>query len=254
MSLGVLRVTLTNVNLESAKTLSGESTTVEINVGSQRSIISRKGKAFKCKEVSLFGCEKDFMDIYVYNEEFRGSRIVYGHINLNPLLGMPKVKHLVELQTVYFENDVIINEESGWMNLEIIYTDVLDSVLEITVESANLIRDTELVGKMDPYTEITLEGEMKKTTVKDEGGKNPVWGEKLIFILKKPESELFVEVKDLDMTTSDLVGTAHVKLRELGLLNPENGPKTLTVELMYKEKVAGHLTLTTNFTINHYKK
>lgn len=107
---------------------------------------------------------------------------------------------------------------------------------------------------MDPYTEVTIEGETKKTTVKDNAGKEPVWGEKLIFILKNPEAKMVCVVKDLDVTTSDLVGVAEIDLRGQGLLNSEKEEKAFEVELMYKEKVAGHLGLRSRFTVNHFKK
>ena len=85
MSSGVLMVTLVNVSLNKAKTLSGGSTTVEIIVGSQRSYVSGKGKSFKCRETELFGCKQDYLDIYAYNEGDRSSRLVHGQINLNPI-------------------------------------------------------------------------------------------------------------------------------------------------------------------------
>lgn len=133
---------------------------------------------------------------------------------------MPKTRHVVNVQTVYFENGMVIDEASGTIDLEIVYTEDLDSVFEITVDSAVLIRDTEVVGKMDPYTELSLEGETKKTTVKQNAGKEPRWEEKFLFILKRPDSKLHCVVKDQDVTTSDLVGKAEIGLRELGLLNP----------------------------------
>ena len=58
------------------------------------------------------------------------------------------------------------------------YGDDVIGLLKVTVCSANLTRDTEMVGNMDPFCEISIGGEkVYKTAVKDEAGKTPVWNE-----------------------------------------------------------------------------
>ena len=71
-----------------------------------------------------------------------------------------------------------------------------------------MIRDTEAVGKMDPFVELRLEEDIYKTSIKDEAGKTPVWNEEFFFNLKRPSSKLVIVVKDKDVTTDDLIGTA----------------------------------------------
>jgi Ca2+-dependent lipid-binding protein len=48
-------------------------------------------------------------------------------------------------------------------------------LLDVRIEKATLTRDTELVGKMDPYVEIKLGSRKVRTSVKEEAGKTPVW-------------------------------------------------------------------------------
>ena len=49
--------------------------------------------------------------------------------------------------------------------------------LALTVIEAILTRDTEIIGKMDPYVKIKTGQQVFKTTVKDETGKTPVFNE-----------------------------------------------------------------------------
>jgi hypothetical protein len=56
MSLGVLRVNLTNVSLQSAHNLNGDMTIIELNVGNQKSFFQGYGKTFQSTGLALFGC------------------------------------------------------------------------------------------------------------------------------------------------------------------------------------------------------
>jgi len=47
--------------------------------------------------------------------------------------------------------------------------------LTLTVIEADLKRDTETFGKMDPYAVLTLNGQKYKTKVLDGAGKKPKW-------------------------------------------------------------------------------
>lgn len=48
-------------------------------------------------------------------------------------------------------------------------------VLRIHVIEANLTRDTELIGKMDPYVSMKTRDQEWKSTVARNMGKNPNW-------------------------------------------------------------------------------
>jgi hypothetical protein len=47
----------------------------------------------------------------------------------------------------------------------------LGGILFLTVKKGKLLRDTELIGKMDPFIEIGYLGKSWRTTVLEEGGK-----------------------------------------------------------------------------------
>jgi Ca2+-dependent lipid-binding protein len=73
------------------------------------------------------------------------------------------------------ENEKIGEEEVAVIDLEIIYEAEMYGILEITVESALLIRDTEIIGKMDPYAKLIMGDVIHRTTVKNDAGKSPIW-------------------------------------------------------------------------------
>jgi Ca2+-dependent lipid-binding protein len=47
--------------------------------------------------------------------------------------------------------------------------------LTVTIIQANLVRDVETFGKMDPYAKLTYMGVRHKTKILDGAGKTPVW-------------------------------------------------------------------------------
>lgn len=58
------------------------------------------------------------------------------------------------------------------------FADDVIGPLHIKIISAQLTRDTELVGKMDPYVEFKIGGQnVYKTAVLDGAGKTPQWNE-----------------------------------------------------------------------------
>lgn len=105
-------------------------------------------------------------------------------------------------------------------NLDLKYSHNLKrSILDVKIVSANLIRDTEAIGKMDPFVTIELAKQKKRTSVKDEAGKTPVWDEVYSLPVMNPNDPLKLTVLDEDVTTDDIVGSASVDLHEKGLLD-----------------------------------
>jgi hypothetical protein len=51
----------------------------------------------------------------------------------------------------------------------------LGSMLTITLIEAKLIRDTEVMGKMDPFVEIEYLDQIFRTEVINDGGDHPIW-------------------------------------------------------------------------------
>jgi len=57
--------------------------------------------------------------------------------------------------------------------------EALGGTLTMLIIDGLLLRDTEMMGKMDPFIEIVYKGKKYKTTTIQEGGKNPVWNQLL---------------------------------------------------------------------------
>ena len=53
--------------------------------------------------------------------------------------------------------------------------------LDIKVIDAKLTRDTEFFGKMSPFVQVEIGGEIRKTSDKRNAGKQPIWDEVLHF-------------------------------------------------------------------------
>lgn len=106
---------------------------------------------------------------------------------------------------------------------------------------------------MDPFVELKIDEVSKKTTVKQEAGKSPVWNESFFFIISSLDSKLSLVVQDEDVTTNDIVGTTDVELRQ-DILKVSTDWIERTAELNYKGKVAGRLSYSTRFAVNLAKK
>ena len=51
----------------------------------------------------------------------------------------------------------------------------LGSILSITLIEAKLFRDTEVMGKMDPFVEIEYLDKTFRTAVLTDAGEHPIW-------------------------------------------------------------------------------
>jgi len=106
--------------------------------------------------------------------------------------------------------------------------------------SANLTRDTETFGKMDPFTTLKYDGKDWKTTVKDSAGKTPVWNETFRIQLGPNHENKMLEfsVWDEDTMSNDLVGESNVLVRDLMFRELTQVEFTIN----YKGKSAGKIT------------
>ena len=60
---------------------------------------------------------------------------------------------------------------------------------------------------MSPYCIVTYNGENKHTSVKEDGGKNPVWNDKLYFPISHNSDEIRISVWDKEtLKKDDLIG------------------------------------------------
>jgi Ca2+-dependent lipid-binding protein len=58
-------------------------------------------------------------------------------------------------------------------------SDLLDkkTMMRIVIKSATFLKDSDLIGKQDPYIKFKYEGKDLKTDVKDDAGLNASWDE-----------------------------------------------------------------------------
>lgn len=93
--------------------------------------------------------------------------------------------------------------------------DLRKGKLTLVIQRAELTRDTETFGKMDPYVLITFDSKIRKTSVKQEGGKIPIWNEKFEIEVNNHYQNITFKVFDEDPTTDDLVGEVTITVSEL---------------------------------------
>ena len=105
-------------------------------------------------------------------------------------------------------------------------------------KSAQLTRDTELFGKMDPFCEITIGSQILKTKIAEGQGKTPVWTDTLTFTITE-ESQLLISVKDDDWNGSDLVGERILNMDKV----TKNGGSERWVQLFWDGLKAGKVLI-----------
>lgn len=67
------------------------------------------------------------------------------------------------------------------VDLAVISFDKIIGKLIITSIEIDLTRNTEIMGEMDPYVELELQGELHRTAVRDNEGKHCIWNERVEF-------------------------------------------------------------------------
>ena len=92
---------------------------------------------------------------------------------------------------------------------------------------------------MDPYTVIETRQERHKTCTLQGAGKTPVWNQTFNIDVKYIGDDLNVTVYDEDITTSDTVGSAQIKLSALCV----NGGLDEWFGLHYRGKSSGTIHL-----------
>ena len=104
---------------------------------------------------------------------------------------------------------------------------------------ARLTRDTEFLGKMDPYVKIEVGDRKFKSKTHTDAGKHPAWYD--VFEMQRTvETTLIAYVYDSDIGKDDLVGSASMDLNAYVINNPSHHFAD-SVPLKYKGKSAGEI-------------
>lgn len=93
--------------------------------------------------------------------------------------------------------------------------DDLGAILTISILKGKLYRDTETIGKMDPFVEIEYNEKQYKTKVHEDGGKNPVWNESFDIPIQSMSDYLRITCYDEDALSNDMVATQEFALEKL---------------------------------------
>jgi Ca2+-dependent lipid-binding protein len=84
----------------------------------------------------------------------------------------------------------------------------------MTILNAELIRDTEVMGTMNPF--VSVEFLQTKYDTSQREGKKPVWNEQLpVFRNMIIEDDIVLRMFDKDMFENDDIGELKIKVREL---------------------------------------
>ena len=176
----VFEISLLKVSLGEISEWLGEDVTVEMRVDHHVFLFPGKGRHFSSNQVLLFNNpSQQTLQIFLYPQSSSNTatNVVYGEVNLQPLAELQYTKHIVFVNTVLINAGVIQDSPTGTIEIAVVCVESLDAILEVKVKSAELERDTELVGRMDPYCILTLDEVKKTTTTKSEAGRTPVWDE-----------------------------------------------------------------------------
>ncbi|RZC77339.1 hypothetical protein C5167_001476 [Papaver somniferum] len=103
--------------------------------------------------------------------------------------------------------------------------------LKVLLVDACILKDTDLIGKMDPYVVIKFGDQKRKSTVCKKQGKTPVWNEKLKFNVEyagyirdeHPKHKLKFKIMDKDrFSKDDFIGELTIYVDDLlaqGMVN-----------------------------------
>ena len=114
--------------------------------------------------------------------------------------------------------------------------------LIVIIKEAKLTRDTEILGKMDPFVVMKAGDFEVRTSVKESAGKTPVWNETFCFRVKKDENVKFDIFDEEDLQADKLIGSGNFEINEL-----DDEDKSFVFPVIYKEENVGELFVELKF-------
>ena len=117
-------------------------------------------------------------------------------------------------------------------------------ILTIKPVVAELTRDTDLLGKMDPLVEFQATNEKVISSVAKGEGKHPTWEDVLTLKVDQVDSQIHIIVYDEDLgSKKDVVAEGWIPLMEVH----SKGDHEAWFPLTYKGKSAGKIMLCLDF-------
>ncbi|XP_024390281.1 elicitor-responsive protein 3 [Physcomitrium patens] len=93
--------------------------------------------------------------------------------------------------------------------------------LDVYVNSANGLKDTEIIGKADPYVILKAEKATGKTSTCKDQGSSPVWGEIIRLRIPNGCKQLVLTIYNENrLYKDDIMGIVTIKLAEV--FDPDN--------------------------------
>ena len=122
-------------------------------------------------------------------------------------------------------------------------------MLQIKIKEANFFKDSDLIGKQDPYIQFTYEDMPLKTEIQDDAGLHAKFDDEFelenIEIEIKKGCELKMEAYDKDVASSDQLGIAN-PLSYVALIE-DTKEKMHDLDLFMDYKKTGNVKFTTKF-------
>jgi Ca2+-dependent lipid-binding protein len=116
-------------------------------------------------------------------------------------------------------------------------------LLTVKVVRAEIIRNTETMGEMDPFVKLEIRGKSYCTKVADEGGKRPVWNETMSIPIVAMDDEIKVSCIDEDLIINDHIGDTKVPVSRLC----SQLQKSHWIPIFYKQAKSGEILLETSY-------
>ena len=87
--------------------------------------------------------------------------------------------------------------------------------LKITIVEADLTRDTEWFGKMDPCCVMKFKGQRHKTATHYEGGKKPRWNKMFVLHVQDITDKISFKIEDVETINNDDVGDTTMTVSQI---------------------------------------
>ena len=118
--------------------------------------------------------------------------------------------------------------------------------LRFSVAQAELIRDTEMMGKMDPFVEVRVAGQEYKSEVCKNGGKKPEWSDSFeIRVMNLESDQIEITINDQDMFSVDHVGSVTYQVSSFCVSTEEHNN---WYYIGYKGEIAGRIRIVSQWT------